>query len=164
MARSGTFDPDARMNARVLFDQGKSCNAIAKELGVSPSTISRWAKAEGLSFDRNQTAAAVAAAETDSRARRKLIQHRLYKRVEFLQGRLEGDQFMTLVPSGGGAQETRTLGYVPPMDERNISSAITNYLSKAHELERMDDDGGVAAGESLLGALARELGLVKTGE
>ncbi|WP_350347251.1 helix-turn-helix domain-containing protein [Agromyces sp. G08B096] len=159
MAKPATFDSHARVRARKLFDEGMSCNAIARELGVSASTISRWAKGEGLSFDRSATAAASAAVEVDARARRTLIRSRLYGRVEKLLSSVEAETFKTLVPSGPGEQSTRTLDYVPSNDERNISTSIANYLKEARELERADDDRGVGSAESLLGALARELGL-----
>ncbi len=50
MARRETFHDKRGREARALFDQGLSCNVIAKKLGVGAATVSRWAKAEGLSF------------------------------------------------------------------------------------------------------------------
>lgn len=72
MARRGTFD-SKRAEARRLFDEGLSCNAIAKRLKCSPSTVSRWARSEGLSFDRAKTAAAVEAHKVDLAAERLLL-------------------------------------------------------------------------------------------
>ena len=69
MARRGTFD-SKRAQARKLYDEGLSCRAIAKALGSSPSTVSRWAESEGLSFDRSQTAAATEAHTVDLAAER----------------------------------------------------------------------------------------------
>lgn len=69
MARGGTFD-SKRAQARVLSDEGLSCNAIAKRLKCAPSRVSRWAKSEGLSFDRSQTKAAVEAHTVDLAAER----------------------------------------------------------------------------------------------
>lgn len=64
------FNADQRQNMTSLISSGKSCNAIARELGVSPSTVSRHAKAAGLTFDRSLTAKAVEAARIDAASRR----------------------------------------------------------------------------------------------
>lgn len=72
MARSGTFD-SKRAQAKELYDEGYSCNAIARELDASPSTVSRWAKDEGLSFDRSQTELAVRAHMIDMAEDRVLL-------------------------------------------------------------------------------------------
>lgn len=72
MARPGTFD-SKRAKARELYDEGYSCNAIARELDCSPSTISRWAQGEALSFDRSQTAMAVRAHTIDMAEDRLLL-------------------------------------------------------------------------------------------
>lgn len=62
-----------RTDARALFDEGFGCNAIAAKLDISPSAISRWAKDEGLAFDRTQTAMAVRAHTIDMAADRLTI-------------------------------------------------------------------------------------------
>lgn len=64
------FNADMREQMTLLVSEGLSCNAVAKRLGVSPSTISRHAKAAGLSFERSQTARAVEAARMDAAGRR----------------------------------------------------------------------------------------------
>lgn len=72
---------------RRLHGTGASANAIARELGRSPSTITRLCRREGLSFDRAQTAAAVAAHQVDFAARRAVIQQRYLDIAEELQQR-----------------------------------------------------------------------------
>ena len=72
MGRAGTFDAK-RAKALELFDEGFSCNAIARALDASPSTVSRWAKNEGLSFDRSQTEMAVRAHTIDTAEDRLLL-------------------------------------------------------------------------------------------
>lgn len=84
MARNGTFD-SKRAEARELFDEGHGCRAIADKLSVSPSTISRWASDEGLSFDRSQTSLAVRAHTVDlAAARLELAQKLMVKASDAL--------------------------------------------------------------------------------
>jgi hypothetical protein len=61
------IDPD---RLRQLHAQGLSCAAIAAELGVNRSTISRHARRLGLKFDRAQTQAATEALVVDAKAKR----------------------------------------------------------------------------------------------
>lgn len=61
------IDPD---RLRQLHAQGLSCAAIADELGVNRSTISRHARRLGLKFDRSQTKAATEALVFDAKAKR----------------------------------------------------------------------------------------------
>lgn len=61
---------EVRARILELARGGMSCNGIAREVGVSPSTVSRAAKKAGVSFDRAQTAKAVEAAKVDVAALR----------------------------------------------------------------------------------------------
>lgn len=162
MAKPGTFDDEAKREARRLFDQGTSCNAIAKELGVAASTISRWAKAEGLTFNTAATEDAVAATRLSHAQRRAVIIDRLYTRTEKLLDRLEADTFDTLVPVGMGEMRTKSLNYVPSAEEKNFASSMAIYLERVAKLELLDDPDGVAQVESMLGRLAARFGLVSS--
>lgn len=159
MAQGRAFEDGQR--ARELYDKGLSCNAIAKELGVSVSTISGWAKREGLSFDQSATEDAVRVRRNSRAARRADIIDRLYDRTEAILDRLEADTFDTLVPSGMGAMSTESLAYVPSTDEKNLASSINMYLERAARLELADDGDGVAEADSMLGRLAKRFGLVE---
>ncbi|MBS0231715.1 MAG: helix-turn-helix domain-containing protein [Proteobacteria bacterium] len=159
MPRGRTFEDGSR--ARVLFDQGKSCNAIAKELGVSPSTISGWAKREGLSFDRSATEDAVAAARVSRAERRGAIIDRLYSRTETVLDRLESETYFYTVTIPGKGSERIEDTAPPAADERSLSSAINAYLTLAAKLELADDSNGLAPVESMLGRLAVRFGLVE---
>lgn len=158
MAQGRAFEGGQR--ARELFDAGKSCNSIAKELGVSVSTISGWAKREGLSFDQSATEDAVRVRRNSRAARRAEIIDRLYDRTEALLDRLEGETFETLVPVGMGEMATKDLNYVPTADEKNLATSMNIYLERAARLELVDDGDGVAEADSMLGRLAKRFGLV----
>jgi predicted transcriptional regulator len=157
MVRGQTFDQGLR--ARELFDRGLSCNRIARELGVAPSTISAWAKREGLSFNRAATEDAVAAAKVTRAERRAAIIDRLYTRAERVLDRLEAPEYLHRMASGDGISTYRD-EFPPAVDEKSLSAAIHSYLKDAADLELVDDGDGLSPVESMLGRLAQRFGLV----
>jgi len=157
MAQGRTFEGGPR--ARELFDAGKSCNAIARELGVAASTISGWAKREGLSFNASKTEDAVATAKVSRAARRSAIIDRLYARSERVLDRLEKPTYMHRMMGPNGS-ETFEDEFPPAADEKSLSTAIHSYLKDAADLELVDDGDGLTPVESMLGRLAQRFGLV----
>lgn len=145
--------------ARELHAAGKSCNAIARELGCSSSTISRWAKREGLSFDRSETAAMVSALRIDRAAVRADIIDRMYTRSQKILARLEASSYTYRAPTKDGT-EVVTEDSAPPIDEKNFASAIAVYLDKAARLELVDSDSGVSGAKSMLADLGKAFGIV----
>jgi len=152
VARSGTFDGGPR--ARKLHAAGKSCNAIAKELGFSVSTIHRWAKREGLSFDRSKTAAAVAAHRIDRAATRADIIDRMYIRSQTVLQRLEADTYSYRMAIPGQASEQVEDSAPPASDEKSLAAALGIYVTQATRLESVDVGNGVDKAHSVLDALA----------
>ncbi|WP_336651597.1 MULTISPECIES: helix-turn-helix domain-containing protein [unclassified Leucobacter] len=78
---TGRPDPK-RALLRDLHAKEMSVRAIADELGVSRSTVSRWAKEDGLAFDRARTAQAVAAHSIDLAAGRQRLAEKMLRRAE----------------------------------------------------------------------------------
>lgn len=156
MARGQTFDQGER--ARELFDLGKSCNAIARELGVSPSTISGWAKKQGLSFAREQTAAAVHAHRIDRAAVRADIIDRMYMRSQKVLTRLEAEKFTYRIVTSDGSF-TVSDDAAPSGDEKNFAAAIGIYLDKATRLELVDGSAGEEQAKGMLADLGAFLGI-----
>lgn len=135
-------------------------NAIAKKHGLSGSTVSGIAKAEGLEFrGRRQVAAATAARSVDLAARRQRIMDRIYGRVEHLQDRLEAEQFVTVFKGQYGSEYRKTLDFVPTVDERNIADTISRYVTSSSRLAELDADRRVDGAKSLLTGLGRALGI-----
>lgn len=73
---------------RQMVARGMSCNAIARELGRGPATISRQARKLGLSFDRASTATATEARVIDLAARRARAAEAQADIAERLQGQV----------------------------------------------------------------------------
>lgn len=160
MAASGTFD-HKRAQARKLFDEGLSCRAIAGKLGVSISTISRWAKVEGLSFtSRAQTATATAVREFDMAAARVRLAQKMTTNADHVLDTLDGPY---LVYSFGGKDNDyneHTLAEAPISARREaqtIGAIAFDKLTKA--IEGIEDADGLAPVESMLGRLAVRFGL-----
>lgn len=150
-----TFDQDER--ARALHREGRSCNAIAKELGVSASTISAWARREGLSFDRSKTAVAVSARAVDLKDRRQRLIDRLYARAEANLDRVEAPYRWRVVTGDG--HELVTDDAAPAADELRHSQAVANYLKTAASLAAVDGGRGTDDAKSMLAELGRALGI-----
>lgn len=151
MPRNRTFDSE---RARELFDAGEGCNAIARALGVSPSTVSTWAKSAGLSFSkRAQTAAATVTREFDMAAARMRLAEKMVANADKVLDSLDGPY---LVYSFGGKDNTyreHTLTEAPTSARREgqtIAAIAFDKLTKAMET----DTSGVATAHSLLDTLA----------
>jgi flagellar biosynthesis regulator FlaF len=149
--RGRTFDEGPR--ARKLHAEGWSCNAIARELGWSPSTISKWAKSEGLNFDRTKTAVAVAAHRLDRAAARADIIDRMYKRSQKVLTRLEAPTFTYRVPTEFGSDLVHDED-PPAGDEKSLAAALGIYVANATKLETIDAGTGVEKVHSVLDSLA----------
>lgn len=155
--RGWTTEDDRKM--RELHAAGASMHAIATELNRSKNTISLKSKAAGLVWDRAKTAAATQAVVVDNKARRARIVARMYGRMEHIQDRLEAATFKTTLKAMGGADEQMSLDFVPTSDERNLADTLSRYTASATKLEQIDAGDGSDTVRSLLGSLARTLGL-----
>jgi predicted transcriptional regulator len=145
-----------RARARTLFDNGLSCNAIAKTLGFAPSTISRWAKKESLSFDRTKTAIAVRAHTVDLAESRLLLSQKLmvssHDAVDALDGKF-------LVYNFGGKDNTyeeHLLDEVPVDVREKIHRLAGVAIDKATRILEKDN-GGLDITVGVLDALAGNL-------
>jgi len=163
MAQAGTFRDKRGHEARALYDQGLSCNAIAKKLGVGVATVSRWAKAEGLSFvGRARAKAAQEVREFDMAAARVRLAQKMTANADKALDSLDGP---FLVYNFGGKDNTyeEHLLDEAPFSARREAQAIGGIafdkLTKA--LESVDDPDGLKPVESMLGRLAMRFGLVE---
>lgn len=157
MPKGQTFDHDAR--ARQLHAEGKSCNAIAKELGVAPSTISLWAKREGLSFDRSQVVAANHAHSVDLAARRIALKELMLEDAHRLREQLW--QPARLVNFGGKDNTLNETILDEPLfvDKKNLMSSVSLAVNAFEKLDARDNDNGAGDAKSMLAALGKALGI-----
>jgi len=151
MPRGHGLEPHELDAIKAGHAAGKSCNAIARELGRSPSSVSKHAERMGLSWSAARTAAATEAKQAGNRERRAALVARLYKRAETIMDRLEGDQFKLVGMDKDGRARTNHIDSdaIPGNEERALTGMVVNTLVAAARLEAVDaahTDNGHARG------------------
>ncbi|GAA1207311.1 helix-turn-helix domain-containing protein [Microbacterium maritypicum] len=145
-----TFDAE---RARELYDQQLSCNAIARELGCAASTVSRWAKAAGLSFDRSKTAAAVAAHTVDLAAGRIRLAEKMLAASEDMLDVIDGPYEVYNFGGKDNTFESRVLDSAPVEVRRNvITTAGITFDKLTRIVER--ENGGLEQAIGVIDTLA----------
>jgi transposase-like protein len=140
MPRNGTFE-GKHAQARELYEEGYSCRAIAEKLGHSPSTISRWAKDEGLRFDRSQTDMATRAHTVDLAAARMELTQKLMVSAS---DALDSLDRPWLVFNFGGKENTYEEHYLDevPVDARvKVHTLAGIAIDKATRILEKDNGG-----------------------
>lgn len=129
-----------RERIRQLHADGRSCSGIARELGRAPSTISRAAKAMGLSWDTTKTEQATQVKQASNRERRARLVSRLYDRAERIMDRLDADTFKYVGLDKDGRARTNHIDQdaIPGTEERALSGMTVNLLVAAAKLEAVD--------------------------
>lgn len=147
------LDPELR--AAILTDirAGKTRNDIARQHGVSPSTVSKIASSNGLKFDRTQTAAATRAKKADNAARRAQLSALLLEDAHRLRAQLWQP---CTIGAFGGRDNVWTDTQLPEptfSDKRAILASVHTAVRDHLDLERIDTDNGANEIGSLLGSL-----------
>lgn len=134
MANPWTED-DAATLAR-MHGEGASLTSIAKELGRNAGTVSKKAKAAGLSFDRAPVKAANEARAVDARARRQAIVANQMLIHEKLQAQTLAPEWQAILRGEGGREYVTELDHVPARDAKDMLSALN---SSSTIIARLDD-------------------------
>lgn len=154
-----TFRDKRGHEARALFDDGYGCNAIARMLGVSPATISRWAEAEGVKFNREQAALAVRAHTVDLAEARVLLAQKMVTAASDMLDELEGTY---LVYSFGGRDNDYNEHVLdrPPVEVvRNVVTTAGIAFDKASKVVESQQDPGEVGAKAMLSELGKALGI-----
>lgn len=139
---------------------GRSRNDVARESGRSCDTVTRIAKAEGLSFDRAATKHATEARRADNAARRERLISAMYANAERLNGQMfapavERKPMTVSLGRDQGSEVTIVdvkLEQPTFSDKRNIAVATKVLVDGARQLESIDE-GGQEAAKGMLGRL-----------
>jgi transposase-like protein len=126
--------------AAAIRGGASSRNAIAREFGCSPSTVTAIAREQGIedAFDRTASAAATEAVEIDNRSRRVALAKGMLDDVDKLRAMLfePVDRVHYSVTNGEVHYET-----APSPDElRNLFTSIGIAIDKHLVLDRADSD------------------------
>jgi len=138
---AATFHAKRGHEARALFDAGLSCNAIAKKLGVSAATISRWAKAEGLTFDRAQVNAANKAHSVDLAAARIRLAEKMLAASESMLDKINEPYLVYNFGGKDNTYETATLDSAPVEVRRNVIATAGITFDKLTRIVERDNGG-----------------------
>lgn len=153
MAKARPLTPKDRKRVAELHAAGKSRNDIARAIGRSPSTVSKLAREQGLSFERGaQVEAATIARKADLAARRAEMAERLHDIAVAETKRIHAP---TLYWEWGGKEHTyaEKLAAEPiPADRRAIMGVITTALDRSVKLVPPKDDGATES-RSVVGDL-----------
>lgn len=153
-----------RDRIRELHAAGRSCSAIAAELGRSRSTISKAARQLGLTFDRAATKVATAAKVADARERRAALALALLDDAERLRAQLFAP---TTLHSFGGAEHTyraQEIDQPQPREQRELMQATSTAVAASLRLDTHDADTSTDQVGSLLGALFDNLHAKQAGD
>lgn len=159
MAQGRPVDKATRARVQQLHTDGKGRNEIARELGISASTVSGIVADLGLSFDRSATAAATDARKADLTARRVELKGLLLEDAHHLRQQLW--EPARLVSFGGKDNTMNETMLEEPLfaDKKNIMSAVGIAMTTFDRLDARDNDGGESDARSMLAQLGRALGI-----
>lgn len=137
----------------------KGRNQIAREHGVSQSTVSLIAQDAGLkdAFDRTTTKHATAAVTADNKARRAAISSRLLAKADEFLDQLEQPHLVFNFGGKDNTYEERELDRPPTADMRNLMTCAAIALDKHAVLEKIDGDQGVEGARAMILDLASAL-------
>lgn len=142
------WTPEHDTRLRELHARELSVRAIADELDVSKSLVSRKAQDLGLAFDRSRTAAATQAVAADNKARRALLAARFLDEAQAALDRITQPYVMTLGSKDGPM--SITLDEPDAGAHRNFITAAAVAADKHIALEKVDADGVGEVAKSML--------------
>jgi len=151
------LDPAKRAAIAEDIRAGKARNAIARERGVSPATVSNIARENNLTFDRTLTETATRAKQIDNKARRAALAERLLDKATDLLDLMD-EPYLVYAFGGKDNDYNEHLRDRPPAtDLRNLMTSAAVAIDKHAVLEKLDTDSGAAGARSMLGELGAAL-------
>lgn len=138
--RHASVDDKTRARVRKLARDGMTRNAIAREVGIDGSTVTRICAAARppITFDRSATRVAVEARTVDLKAKRTEIAERAVVEVERLFGLLDAEH--EVINWHEGFMRRGTIDRPTSGDVKNYATAIGILVDKHLVLTRHDSD------------------------
>jgi len=159
MAGPQTFTDETRIEARRLYDEGNGCNAIARLVGFSAARISKWAKEEGLAFDRSQTDLAVRAHVVDLAEARMLLAQKMQVVAHDMLDSLDGGYLVYNFGGKDNTYEEHILASAPVEVVRSSIVTAGIAFDKATKVVEWQADPGEQGAKAMLTSLGEYLGI-----
>lgn len=159
MSAARTFTDKMRGKLRALHEQGLSLRQIAAELGFAPATVSKHAKAMGLTFDRTQTEAATTAHTFDLKTARLELLEGL---VDVAKQELKRAREPYIVFSFGGQfndYAEHTLPLPPAESVRSMQTTAAVALDKVQRDLDRQGDGSLQTVGAMIDRVVEQLGI-----
>ena len=143
---------------REAYKRQESHRDIAAHLGKPKSTVGQWMTRNGMRYDSTNQQAAIeknvlTAQERISALRLEVIgiaEHDASEIREVQQGR---KAWRTVLRGMAGAEETRTLDFIPPNDKRANASSLASHAGTIARLAPKEDGNQTAEVDSVLDKL-----------
>jgi hypothetical protein len=142
---------------RELHARGLGRNAIAQEMGINSSCVSRTAEHLGLTFDRTKIRAAAEARKADLDERKSLIAERF---MDIAEDSLKRVHQETTVYSFGGKDNDyneHTFAEAPIAERQKLVTTAAIAVDKVMKLVPAEESSGLDAAKSMLGSLGEAL-------
>lgn len=152
MPRGRPVTDETRSRLLQALREGMTRNAASREFGIAAATVTKIAKAEGISFDRAKTAAAVEAHRIDLAASRQLLAEKMMTAAHEM---LDDLAKPYVVYNFGGKDNTFNSHEfaTPPVEvKRNIMTTAGIAFDKATRIVEKDsgEDVSVEVRQALL--------------
>lgn len=141
MARGRPVDEETREGVREAIRSGKSRNDVAREFGLSGSTVSGIAETAGLSFDRSSVEAATKARSIDLAAGRIRLAEKMLAATEAMLDRIDDPYLVFNFGGKDNTYEEHTLDSAPVEVRRNIITTAGIAFDKLTRIVERDSGG-----------------------
>lgn len=148
------YSPDDRARAISVYREHGPSEA-ARQFGMSKSTVTRWAKAEGVppAEPAERTRAATQAAQTTAKQRRAKLKDAMLEDADTIRRLILAPQ--TVIVDGQVIEQA----HANPRDMRDLGVTLGILVDKYTVLDARDDDSGATEARGLLSALAEQMGI-----
>ncbi|WP_293785020.1 helix-turn-helix domain-containing protein [uncultured Aeromicrobium sp.] len=159
MPRTDPISDETRERILALHAEGRTRNDIARDVGVSGSTVTKVVKAAGRSFDRAATKAATEARKVDLAERRARLRAKYLQRAEELLDQMDKPHLVFNFGGKDNTYEERTLDRPPVKDIRDLMQAASTATNAELRIAAAESDTNAEAARSVLVGLANALGV-----
>ena len=148
------YTPDDRARALSVYREHGPSEA-ARQFGMSKSTVTRWAKAEGVSSAEpaERTRAATQAAQMTAKQRRAKLKDAMLEDADTIRRLILAPQ--TIIVDGQVIEQA----HANPRDMRDLGVTLGILVDKYTVLDARDDDSGLAEAKGLMDRFIEAMGM-----